>query len=52
MEFPFELVILSGINGLNAENDNVDVEVHFPTGENYVATFFTLNNIQTLFKKC
>ena len=51
MELSFKLLIRAGINGLNMKNDNVDVEVHFPKGESYVATFFTLNNIQSLFEK-
>jgi hypothetical protein len=51
MAFSFNLIIRTGINGIDRENDNVDVEVHFPSGETYVATFFTLTNIQTLFEK-
>jgi len=51
MEVSFKLLIRTGINDLNIENDNVDVEVHFPNGECYVATFFTLTNIQFLFER-
>lgn len=32
----------------NADDDNIDVSVEYNTGERYVATFFTLKNIQTL----
>jgi len=47
----FNLIIRTGIYGINMENDNVDVEVHFPNGKRYVATFFTLTNLQCLFDK-
>ena len=32
-------------------DENIDVEVEFATGEYYVATFFTLENIRILFEK-
>ena len=32
-------------------DDNVDVEVRLPNGDLYVATFFTLANLQRLFEK-
>lgn len=33
---------------MNAEDDNVDVFVHFENGEKYVGSFFTLKNIGTI----
>lgn len=47
----FELIIYSGIAGLDAESGNVDVEVRFPTGERYAANFFTLKNIAKLVER-
>jgi hypothetical protein len=32
-------------------DDNVDVEVVFETGEHYVATFFTIENLRSLLRK-
>lgn len=32
-------------------NDNVDVKVTFDSGESYVATFFTLENLASLMEK-
>lgn len=32
-------------------DDNVDVYLTFPNGDNYVATFYTLRNIQALMAK-
>ncbi len=34
--------------GINSVDDNVDVTVQFATGERYVATLFTLANLQSL----
>lgn len=34
--------------GFDPNNDNVDVFVEFETGERFVATFFTLDNIRSL----
>lgn len=36
---------------LDPVDDNVDVFVHFPDGRRYVATFFTVANIQSLMRK-
>ncbi|MES2933726.1 MAG: hypothetical protein V4805_09600 [Pseudomonadota bacterium] len=47
----FELTIRAGESGLHVENDNVDVEITLENGEKYSATFFTLTNIEMLFKK-
>ena len=46
----FELSVV-GNQQYNVGDDNVDVEVRFPDGSRYVATFFTLTNIATLFNK-
>ena len=40
-----------GSQSWDAHDDNIDVEVTLPSGERYAATFFTKNNINTLFKK-
>jgi hypothetical protein len=48
---PFEILVLEGVDGLDTINDNVDIEVVFDTGERWVATFFTLQNLESLFKK-
>lgn len=44
----YSLTIYSGIAPLDPRNDNVDVQVTFPNGDNFSATFFTLQNINTL----
>lgn len=36
---------------VDPEDDNVDVYVHFEDGRSYIATFFTLRNIQNLMEK-
>ena len=45
----FELTIIGGI--LDAHDDNVDVEITLDNGEIYYATFFTVANVNSLFKK-
>jgi len=47
-EFELEVV---GIQKWDVLDDNVDVEVRFPDGRRYTATFFTLKNLESLFKK-
>lgn len=44
----YSIIILHGIQGMNPDNDNVDVDLVFDSGERYTATFFTLQNIQSL----
>ncbi len=44
----YKLTIYSGIAPLDPDNDNVDVQVTFPNGDNFSATFFTLQNIDIL----
>ena len=46
----YRLTIYSGIGSLDPGNDNVDVQVTFPNGDNFSATFFTLQNIETLMR--
>jgi hypothetical protein len=36
---------------VNPENDNVDVYVRFEDGETYVATFFTIANVESLLER-
>jgi len=50
-ESDYEVLILVGEKPLNPENDNTDVTVKFVSGESYSATFFTLENIKSLFDK-
>ena len=47
----YKLTIYSGIAPLDPDNDNVDVQVTVPNGDNFSATFFTLQNIDTLMKQ-
>jgi len=47
----YKLTIYHGIGPLDADNDNVDIQVTFPNGESFSAVFFTLRNIDTLMKK-
>ena len=47
----YQLTIYHGIDPLDPDNDNVDVQVTFPNGESFSAVFFTLQNIDTLMKK-
>jgi hypothetical protein len=47
----YDVAILTGSEELNAKNDNVDVEVRFKNGELYTASFFTIENIASLFEK-
>ena len=46
----YKLTINSGIEPIDPDNDNVDVQVTFPNGESFSAVFFTLQNIDTLMK--
>ena len=48
----YQLTIYRGIASLDPNNDNVDVQVTFPNGESFSAVFFTLQNIDTLMKRC
>lgn len=46
----YKLTIYTGIDPLDPDNANVDVQVTFPNGESFSAVFFTLQNIGTLMK--
>ncbi len=46
---PFEFSIIG--SEFNADDDNVDVEIKLDSGEMFYATFFTITNIASLFKK-
>jgi hypothetical protein len=46
----YQLTIYHGIDPLDPDNANVDVQVTFPNGESFSAVFFTLQNIDTLMK--
>ena len=46
----YKLTIYTGIDPLDPDNANVDVQVTFPNGESFSAVFFTLQNIDTLMK--
>jgi len=37
--------------GTNAVDDNIDVTVRFATGERYVATMFSVTNLQSLLRQ-
>ncbi len=45
-----QIWIIQGTDKLDPNNDNVDIEVHFDSGERHLATFFTLENIYSLFQ--
>ncbi len=49
-DIDFQLIVL-GPQQWNFEDDNVDVEVKFSDGSRFTATFFTLNNLRSLFEK-
>lgn len=42
----YKITVFADSQGLDALDDNVDVEVAFDDGSRYMATFFTLQNIQ------
>lgn len=46
----FELLVLS-VSEWDPIDDNVDVEVKFSDGSRFTATFFTVENIRSLFAK-
>jgi hypothetical protein len=47
----YQIVVVASASAINPNNDNVDVEVIFDSGKRYVATFFTLDNVQSLMNK-
>jgi hypothetical protein len=44
----YKIKVLAGTERLDPIDDNVDVEVLFDDGARYMATFFTVRNIQKL----
>jgi hypothetical protein len=46
----YRIEVIEGVDDLDYEDNNVDVEVHFDDGRVYSATLFTLTNIQSLIK--
>ncbi len=44
----YTITVLAGPQGLDTLTDNVDVEVAFDDGSRYMATFFTVQNVQKL----
>jgi hypothetical protein len=50
-ESEFTVRLIRGADPLNRADDNVDAEVILKNGDRYVATFFTLKNIESLMKK-
>jgi hypothetical protein len=47
-ETDYKIIIFEGATAMDPNNDNVDVNVLFNSGERYVATFFTLTNVEYL----
>src|SRR5436309_2781589 len=47
----YSIHIHHGLEGVDPADDNVDLEVRFGDGSRYAATFFTLNNLRSLFEK-
>ena len=47
----YSIHVQRGFEGVDADDDNVDLEVRFDDGSRFAATFFTLNNLQSLFEK-
>ena len=48
---PYTVEWVNDVFGIDPDDDNVDVIVRFATGECYVATFFTVQNLQTLMER-
>ena len=44
-------IMIVGPATWNSLNDNVDVEVKFSNGSRWTATFFTIENIRSIFEK-
>ena len=47
----YSIHVHHGLEGVDPADDNVDVEVRFDDGSRYAGTFFTLNNLRSLFEK-
>jgi hypothetical protein len=44
----YKITVFAGTQGIEQLDDNVDVEVVFDDGTRYMATFFTLENVQKI----
>ncbi len=47
----YSIHVHHGLDGVDPADDNIDVEVTFDDGSRYAATFFTLENLRSLFEK-
>ncbi len=47
----FTAIVFAGVQELDPQNDNVDVEVKLPGGSRYSATFFTPANIVAIMER-
>jgi hypothetical protein len=47
----YSIHVRHGLGDVDRADDNVDVEVTFADGSRYAATFFTQNNLRSLFAK-
>ena len=47
----YSIHVHHGLDGVDPVEGNVDLEVRFDDGSRYAATFFTLNNLRSLFEK-
>ncbi len=47
----YEVTWVNYEHGIDPDNSNLDVHVNFKNGSSFVATFFTLKNLQQLFLK-
>ena len=47
----YKITVFAGSQGLDPLDDNVDVEVVFDDDSRYMATFFTVQNIQKIMAK-
>jgi hypothetical protein len=50
-DVPYTVQWVNDVFGIDPDDDNVDVTVKFATGEHYTATFFALNNLESLMEK-
>ena len=47
----YYIIVVTGCEGLDNEDDNVDIEIVFNNGKRYSGTVFTLKNIKSLMDK-
>lgn len=48
---PYSLELIGELESHDAEDGNIDVVVRFPDGRTFVATFFTISNLASLFER-